>query len=92
MRCSPTPPIRPSLPRGFVLLAVLAERRDHPVERMTLLGAVWRQRFDPGTKIVAVAVSKLRAKVDHGFARPLIDTVDGGYMLSDAVAVAARGS
>jgi hypothetical protein len=78
MRSSPTPstpPIRPSLPRGFALL-----------------GAVWRQRFDPGINIVAVTVSRLRAKVDRAFARPLIHAVDGGYMLSDAVAVAARGS
>jgi len=82
----------PLHPREFALLAALAERRDRPVERMTLLGAVWRQRFDPGTNIVAVTVSRLRAKVDHGFARPLIHTVDGGYMLSDTAAVAARGS
>ena len=79
----------PLHPREFALLAVLAQQRDRPVERMALLGAVWRRRFDPGTNVVAVTVSRLRAKVDHGFARPLIHTVGGGYMLSET-AVAVR--
>ncbi len=73
----------PLHPREFALLAALARQRDRPVERMALIGAVWRQRFDPGTNIVAVTVSRLRAKVDHGFARPLIHTVGSGYMLSE---------
>ena len=78
----------PLHPREFALLAALARERDRPVERMALLGTVWRRRFDPGTNIVAVTVSRLRAKVDHGFARPLIHTVGSGYMLSET-AVAA---
>ena len=88
----------PLHPREFALLAALARQRDRPVERMALLGLVWRRRFDPGTNIVAVTVSRLRAKVDHGFARPLIHTVVSGYMLSEtqlradhrSAAVAAR--
>ena len=78
----------PLHPREFALLAALAQQRDRPVERMTLLGTVWRRRFDPGTNIVAVTVSRLRAKVDHGFARPLIHTVGSGYMLSESQFVA----
>jgi two-component system OmpR family response regulator len=78
----------PLHPREFALLAALAQRRDTPVERMALLGTVWRQRFDPGTNIVAVTVSRLRAKVDHGFALPLIHTVGSGYMLSETRIVA----
>jgi two-component system OmpR family response regulator len=50
---------------------------------MALFQAVWQRRFDPGTNVVAVNMSRLRAKVDHGLARPLIHTVDGAYMLSD---------
>ncbi len=79
----------PLHPREFALLAALASARGRPVERMALLGAVWRRQFDPGTNIVAVTVSRLRAKVDHGFARPLIHTVGSGYMLSET-AVAVR--
>jgi two-component system, OmpR family, response regulator len=78
----------PLHPREFALLSELARHRDHPVARLDLFRAVWRRRFDPGTNVVAVTVSRLRAKVDHGFARPLIHTVGGAYMLS-AEAVAA---
>jgi two-component system OmpR family response regulator len=79
----------PLHPREFALLGHLARHRDRPVDRLVLLRAVWRWRFDPGTNVVAVNVSRLRAKVDHGFACRLIHTIGGGYMLS-AEAVAVR--
>jgi two-component system OmpR family response regulator len=75
----------PLHPREFALLGHLARHRDMPIDRLALFRAVWRRNFDPGTNVVAVNVSRLRAKVDHGFARPLIHTVDGGYMLSAQV-------
>jgi two-component system, OmpR family, response regulator len=78
----------PLHPREFAVLSELARHRDRPVARLDLFRAVWRRRFDPGTNVVAVTVSRLRAKVDHGFAHPLIHTVGGAYMLS-AEAVAA---
>lgn len=68
-------------PREFEVLAHLARRRDRIVTRHALYGAVWQRDFDPGTNVVAVAVSRLRAKVDEG-RRRLIHTVAGGYMLS----------
>lgn len=36
--------------------------------------------FDPGTNILEVNMSRLRAKLDRGFGQPLIETVKGqGY-------------
>jgi hypothetical protein len=47
-----------------------------------LLRAVWRIDFDPGTNRVEVHMSRLRAKVDRGFAWPMLHTVKGrGYAL-----------
>jgi two-component system, OmpR family, response regulator len=79
----------PLHPREFALLGELARHRDEPVDRMALFRAVWRRRFDPGTNVVAVTVSRVRAKVDHGFARPLIHTIGGAYMLSAEAAAMA---
>lgn len=72
----------PLLPREFDLLLHLAERHGECVDRRALLAAVWRLRFDPGTNVVAVHMSKLRARIDRGFATPLLHTVKGvGYRL-----------
>lgn len=72
----------PLVPREFALLLYLAERRGDFVSRRELLEQVWGLRFDPGTNVVAVHVSKLRAKIDRGFAVPMIHGVKGlGYRL-----------
>lgn len=68
--------------REFDLLANLARVPDRPVSRSALLKAVWRIDFDPGTNRVEVHMSRLRAKVDRGFAWPMLHTVKGeGYAL-----------
>lgn len=68
--------------REFDLLANLARAPDRPVSRSALLKAVWRIDFDPGTNRVEVHMSRLRAKVDHGFGWPMLATVKGrGYAL-----------
>lgn len=68
--------------REFDLLANLARVPDRPVSRDTLLRAVWRLDFDPGTNRVEVHMSRLRAKVDRGFDWPMLHTVKGqGYRL-----------
>ncbi|WP_439568664.1 response regulator transcription factor [Sphingopyxis sp.] len=68
--------------REFDLLANLARVPDHPISRAALLKAVWRIDFDPGTNRVEVHMSRLRAKVDRGFAWPMLRTVKGrGYAL-----------
>nr|MDQ2879448.1 winged helix-turn-helix domain-containing protein [Pseudomonadota bacterium] len=47
-------------------------------------------RFDPGTNVLAVHVSRLRAKLDRDFAAPMLLTDKGrGYRL--VAANAARG-
>ena len=75
----------PLVPREFALLLHLAERRGEFVSRGELLEQVWGLRFDPGTNVVAVHVSKLRAKLDRDFAVPMIRSAKGlGYRL-DAV-------
>lgn len=71
------------LPREYALLLHLAERCGECVSRRDLLAAVWRLRIDPGTNVVAVHMSKLRARIDRGFATPLLHTVKGiGYRLA----------
>jgi len=68
--------------REFDLLANLARVPDRPVSREALLRAVWRIDFDPGTNRVEVHMSRLRARVDRGFAWPMLHTVKGcGYAL-----------
>jgi two-component system OmpR family response regulator len=70
-------------PREFALLEFLLRHKDRIVTRTMLLEGVWQHRFDPGTNVVDVHISKLRQKIDHGFEPPLIHTVRGfGYRLS----------
>lgn len=70
------------LPREYALLVHLAQHPGRTVSRAALLEAVWGLRFDPGTNVVAVHISRLRAKLDHGFARTMLHTEKGiGYRL-----------
>jgi two-component system OmpR family response regulator len=69
-------------PREFRLLEYLMRQAGHVVTRTMLLEHVWDYHFDPQTNVIDVHVSRLRAKVDKGFERPLIHTVRGaGYMV-----------
>lgn len=71
------------LPREFALLMCLARNHGCVLGRRALLAAVWKLRFDPGTNVVDVHISRLRAKLDRGFGHPLIETVKGvGYRLA----------
>ncbi len=68
--------------REFDLLRYLAERAGRVISRTRLLEAVWDTQHDPGTNVVDVYVSYLRAKIDKDFAPPLLHTVRGvGYVL-----------
>ena len=70
------------LPREFALLRFLAERPGRFVTRAELLEGVWKLRFDPGTNVVAVHISNLRAKLDRPFATPMLQSCKGlGYRL-----------
>ena len=49
-----------------------------------LLENVWSFHFDPGTNLIESHISRLRAKIDRGFDRELIQTVRGaGYRIRD---------
>ena len=70
------------LPREFRLLEVLARHAGHVVTRTMLLEQVWDYHFDPQTNVIDVHISRLRQKIDKGFARPMLHTVRGaGYCL-----------
>lgn len=71
------------LPREYRLLLHLAEHAGQVVLHDELRRAVWGLDFHPGTNVVAVHVSRLRAKLDRGFAAPLLHTEKGvGYRLA----------
>jgi two-component system OmpR family response regulator len=71
-------------PREYRLLEVLMRRKGEVVTRTMLLEQVWDFHFDPKTSVVETHVSRLRAKIDRGFATPLIHTVRGaGYVVRD---------
>lgn len=70
------------LPREYALLLHLARSPGRCIGRKELLAALWGLRFDPGTNVVEVQVSRLRAKLDRGFAAPMLLTEKGrGYRL-----------
>ena len=54
------------------------------VTRTMLLENVWDYHFDPQTNVIDVHISRLRSKIDKGFAQPLLHTVRGaGYMIRE---------
>jgi two-component system, OmpR family, response regulator len=70
------------LPREFRLLEFLMRHAGQVVTRTMLLENVWDYHFDPQTNVIDVHVSRLRQKIDKGFAKPLLHTVRGaGYSL-----------
>lgn len=71
------------LPREYALLVHLADRAGQVVSRRALLDAVWGLRIDPGTNVVQVHVSRLRAKLDRGQPQPMLLSERGkGYRLA----------
>lgn len=69
-------------PREFRLLEYLMRHAGQIVTRTMLLESVWEYHFDPQTNVIDVHISRLRAKIDKGFATPLLHTVRGaGYMI-----------
>jgi two-component system OmpR family response regulator len=70
-------------PREFRLLEYLARHQGQVVTRTMLLESVWDYYFDPQTNVIDVQISRLRRKIDQGFAQRLLHTLRGvGYMLS----------
>ncbi|MBV2208653.1 MAG: response regulator transcription factor [Thermomonas sp.] len=70
-------------PREFRLLEYLMRHAGQVVTRTMLLEAVWDYHFDPQTNVIDVHISRLRQKIDHGFDKPMLQTVRGaGYRLA----------
>ncbi len=68
--------------RELDLLVAFARRPGRILSRAQLLRQVWRLSFDPGTNVVEVHMSRLRAKLDREFDWPMLRTVRGaGYCL-----------
>jgi len=73
------------LNKEFQLLDYLTRHVGQVVTRTMLIEAIWDYNFDPGTNVVDVHVSRLRAKIDGPQDPPMIRTIRGaGYRL-DAV-------
>lgn len=71
-------------PREFRLLEYMMKHAGTVVTRTMLLEKVWDYHFDPQTNVIDVHMSRLRAKIDKGFERPLLHTVRGsGYVMRD---------
>jgi two-component system OmpR family response regulator len=71
--------------REFRLLEYLMRRAGQVVTRTMLLEGVWDFHFNPQTNLIDAQMSKLRQKIDRGFAAPLIHTIRGaGYKISAA--------
>lgn len=60
----------PLRPREYALLLHLVERAGQCVSRAELLTAVWGLGFDPGTNVVEVHVSRLRAAIRGACGHP----------------------
>ena len=69
-------------PREFQLLEFLMRHAGQSVTRTMLLEKVWEYHFDPQTNVIDVHISRLRSKIDKGFAKAMLQTVRGaGYRL-----------
>lgn len=68
--------------KEFSLLMILARRPGQIFSRSQLAEQVWDMSFDSETKVVEVAIRRLRAKIDDPFERKLLHNVRGmGYLL-----------
>lgn len=73
------------LNKEFQLLDYLMRHAGQVVTRTMMTEAIWDYSFNPGTNVIDVHVSRLRAKIDAPGEAPIIRTVRGaGYRL-DAV-------
>ena len=62
-------------PREFDLLQVLMQEPGRFFSRTELCELIWRRDHLYGTRTVEIFVTRLRKKVDSGFAVPLIQTL-----------------
>jgi two-component system OmpR family response regulator len=71
-------------PREYRLLEYLMRHAGQVVTRTMLLEHVWDYHFDPQTNVIDVHISRLRGKIDRGYATTLLHTVRGaGYKINE---------
>lgn len=70
------------MPQEFLLLEYLVRNANRVVTRAMLLQNVWDIHLDPQTSVVESNISRLRAKVNEGYAADPIQTIRNvGYKL-----------
>lgn len=70
--------------REFRLLAYLLKHKGQLVTPSMILESVWDASFATKTNVIDQYVSRLRLKIDKGFSRPILNTMQGaGYMIKD---------
>lgn len=69
------------LPREYRLLAYLARHAPTAVDHATLHQALWGRAFNPGTNVIAVHVSRLRARL-RGTGATVLTERGRGYRLA----------
>ncbi len=78
------------LPREYAVLRHLAAHADAVVSRSDLRVAVWGRDFDPGTNVIEVHISRVRAALDRGAPAMLLTERGRGYRLVTEPAVAEQ--
>jgi DNA-binding response OmpR family regulator len=69
-------------PREFDVLQVLMQEPGRPFSRTELCERVWQRDHEYDTRTVEIFITRLRKKVDTGFATPLIQTLRSvGYTI-----------
>lgn len=70
----------------YAVLELLVRNAEHAVSLETLMQGAWGVRYPELGTVVDVYVNRLRAKIDGGEARPLIQTVPGvGYRITKSL-------
>ena len=69
-------------PLELSLLSALVRAQGEPLDRSTLLRAIWGYDFDPGTNVVEVHINRLRRKLEGAGLASALRTLRGrGYVL-----------
>jgi two-component system, OmpR family, copper resistance phosphate regulon response regulator CusR len=70
--------------KEYTLLEYFMLNPGTVISRTMISDHVWHEDFDSLTNVIDVFVNYLRAKIDKGFAKPLIHTIRGsGYCLKE---------
>ena len=80
----------PLLPREYALLHYLALHAGEPVDQATLHRALWGRAFAPGTNVIAVHVSRLRARLGKTGVAVVTDRGKGYRLVTSIAANEAR--